>query len=64
MKTALSGVSEQVSATNEVRLAGGLSSFGKSEKLSGKSVVGHFTYRSSQPKNSRFQTSEFWGLKT
>ena len=26
--------------------------------------VGYFTYLSSQPKNSRFQTSEFWGLKT
>ena len=25
---------------------------------------GYFTYLFSQPKNSRFQTSEFWGLNT
>jgi len=30
----------------------------------GDAPARYFTYLSSQPKNSRFQTSEFWGLKT
>ena len=27
-------------------------------------ILSYFRYLSSQPKNSRFQTIEFWGLKT
>ena len=59
-----------------LKTALGLKRFGKKRKCILKRPPGfpdglskggwacYFTYLSSQPKNSRFQTSEFWGLKT